>query len=282
MKYKIDFKNEGFDVNFQPVRKTFTSYEQALSYAIAYAGQLFMEVNMAYKDANIVMGADNVCIVSGNLSMIWTIVPAVDYELNSYVHRGITDSDKEGWYDEKGDTSSIEVSTPAGKIIALVAPDPSYPGICIDYQAKGDDYARQIARIDFTPDDEHGGGIVKARLWGDNSDDETFEDDGESYTFSRIVHILDENDEIAGQQSFLDVDNRSANERVLERVDMALRDFAASMLSVDLDDETRMININVCGRHNSYAVYPCVAEYEELDIAALTKELDKRNVGHCW
>lgn len=71
------------------------------------------------------------------------------------------------------------------------------------------------------------------------------------------------------------------NLKVLTVVDEALKQYGINVLSVDLNDDN-MIDINICGQHWSDSFMNNVAHYEKCNIVELEKELDNRNVGHCW
>ena len=104
---------------------------------------------------------------------------------------GIKDSRKEGWYrkgkDGRVETSRLVVETPAGKIIAEVASDPSYPGIYLDFlplhAEPGEEM--QVALFDFSPSN---GNSVSIRVWGDPEKDETYPKNGEDFTFKHYIN----------------------------------------------------------------------------------------------
>lgn len=72
------------------------------------------------------------------------------------------------------------------------------------------------------------------------------------------------------------------NLKVLAWLDGALGHYGTDELSVDRNEETGLIDINICTHRYSDTYQSGVAQYDKCDIKELEKELDKRNVGHCW
>jgi hypothetical protein len=81
---------------------------------------------------------------------------------------------------------------------------------------------------------------------------------------------------------FKEVVGYATNEKVLKACDEALSQYGADMVSVDLNTENGGVDINLCTRHWSDCYKADVARYDRLNVKELEKELDKRNVGHCW
>ena len=277
--YKIRFINNGFDFDekFKFVSKEYGKLETARSIAIAYAGDLYREVNVAYENALIVTDDIGAEIRCGDLSMRWEVYDMESYEYNSYAFQGISDSKEAGWFDDNGDTASLTVRTPVGKIIAKVSGDQSYPGLYIDFQQHGSAEYEQIALIDYTPDEN--GGSVKMRVWGNPNEDETFEPDGESYTFCHTISLNAQSGQLDGQQCMLgDSDKTDA---VIEKVKIALDMRGKEVISVDYNEETGMIDINECHRNWSDCVFGDIASVDDIDKNRLIRELGKLGVGSC-
>ena len=69
---------------------------------------------------------------------------------------------------------------------------------------------------------------------------------------------------------------------VLEAVARALQRYDIGNIDVVGIEEENTIDIYYSGRHNSYPIESEVVKYEDVDIDALERELDARNVGYWW
>lgn len=120
------------------------------------------------------------------------------------------------------------------------------------------------------------------------------EDNVEVSVFEDLTDLTDEQEDkmeaLAAAVPFIlyrgstaeDVTAGKENRKVLTVVDEALRKYGTDVLSVDLNDVNGMIDVNICTRHWSDSYMSSVARFDMCDKKALEKELDKRNVGHCW
>ena len=69
------------------------------------------------------------------------------------------------------------------------------------------------------------------------------------------------------------------NQKVLDVVDEALKQYGTDIVSVDMEDN--MIHVNLCSVNWSDAYMRSVARFALCNPLKLVEELDKRNVGHC-
>lgn len=70
--------------------------------------------------------------------------------------------------------------------------------------------------------------------------------------------------------------------RVLGAVDRALSEYSADHVDVVANEETGKADVVYHSENNSFPIEVGVADMTYIDKQALVKELDNRNVGHCW
>lgn len=69
---------------------------------------------------------------------------------------------------------------------------------------------------------------------------------------------------------------------VVEAVDRALNRHSADHVDVVANEETGKADVIYHSENNSFPIETGVADMTHIDKQALVKELDNRNVGHCW
>ena len=72
----------------------------------------------------------------------------------------------------------------------------------------------------------------------------------------------------------------NANEKVLKVVDEALRKYGSDMISVD--ENEGMLDVYIVTSENSTPYMCAIAPFRMANITELERELNKRNVSHCW
>lgn len=84
-------------------------------------------------------------------------------------------------------------------------------------------------------------------------------------------------------QSFIQsrTDYTDETDKVLRSVESTIAMYGSDVVSVD-KNEDGMLDINLCGLNWSDQYEGSVARFDKCDIKKLERELDKRNVGHCW
>lgn len=69
---------------------------------------------------------------------------------------------------------------------------------------------------------------------------------------------------------------------VVEAVDRALDEYSADNVFVRKNEQTNMLGVYYYDMHKGFPIEDDVADYGNVDIAELEKELDERNVGYAW
>lgn len=65
-------------------------------------------------------------------------------------------------------------------------------------------------------------------------------------------------------------------------VDRALQKYSPGNVDVVINEETGLVDVIYHSRNNSFPIESGIVSMSHIDKAALIKELDNRNVGHCW
>lgn len=69
---------------------------------------------------------------------------------------------------------------------------------------------------------------------------------------------------------------------LIAAVDRALSKYSADNVDVVMNEETGLVDIMYHSRNNSFPFESGIVGMSSIDRDALVKELDNRNVGHCW
>lgn len=70
-------------------------------------------------------------------------------------------------------------------------------------------------------------------------------------------------------------------ESLIHKVDEALRSYGRDCISVDYNELTGMIDINLCTGRFSDVIIPSAVRYADINRQFLVQELDRLGVGYC-